>query len=184
MNETDVSAAMTMWRDQGASDLPWTEIERALRRLPEAGICAVSDDADCLFMLGPTDALFTVSVDGAEVTLRSRPLEPHRLVVSLRWEGDRSRWAFRYTGEPEAAERWQDICGAVAVEADSGRERPDDREQFARALAGRAGWTHRAPQSVASEPASASGPGEAGEDEPWWRARTDIWGRPLDVRHR
>jgi hypothetical protein len=184
MNEPDVSSAVTMWREQGAADLPWGDIERALRRLPEAGICAVSDDASSLFMLGPADALFTVSVDREEVTLTSRPLEAHRLMVSLRWAGDRSRWTFRYMGEPEADERWQDISGSVATDAGSGREQLDDREQFARALAGRAGWASAPQEPAAAEPASPSAPEDAGEDKPWWRAQTDIWGRPLDVRRR
>lgn len=183
MNEPDVSAAVTMWREQAAPDLPWKDIERALRRLPEAGICAVSDDASSLFMLGPTNALFTVFVDGEEVTLTSRPLDADRLAVSLRWAGDRSRWSFRYVGEPEAGERWQDITGSVAVDAGTGSEQLDDREQFARALAGRAGWASASQERPAAEP-GASEPEEAGEDVPRWRAQTDIWGRPLDVRRR
>ncbi|HKO26479.1 MAG TPA: hypothetical protein VJU80_03410 [Solirubrobacteraceae bacterium] len=183
MNEPDVNAAVTMWREQGAPDLPWKDVERALRRLPEAGICAVSDDASSLFMLGPTNALFTVFVDGEEVTLTSRPLDADRLTVSLRWSGEGSRWSFRYVGEPEASERWQDISGSVAIDG-TGSEQLDDREQFARALAGRAGWASASQEPPAAEPGSASAPEEAGEDVPRWRAQTDIWGRPLDVRRR
>src|SRR5205807_9001813 len=61
MTEGDISAAVKMWQDQGAVGLPWDDIERAPRRLPGSGICAVSDDAAELFMLTPTDTLFTVS---------------------------------------------------------------------------------------------------------------------------
>lgn len=179
MTEADVSAAVRMWQEQGAADLPWSDIELALRRLPDSGVCAVSDDATSLFMLGPADALFTVSVDGGKVSLTSRPLRPDRLIVRLQCNAERSRWTFRYMDEPEGVELWQDISGIVAT--DAGREDPDDREQFARALAGRAGWGHGPQKLPAAEAGSASAPEEPGEDEPRWRARTDVWGRPLDV---
>jgi hypothetical protein len=180
MTEADVSAAVTMWRQQ-APDLPWNEVERALRRLPDSGICAVSDDGSSLFMLTTTDTVFTISVDGGKVTLRSRPLDAERLAVSLGWAGDRSEWTFRYTGGQESDERWQDISGSVGIDAETGSERPDDREQFARAVAGRAGWAHGT-QKPTSDPAAREE--AAGEDEPRWRASTDVWGRPLDVKRR
>jgi hypothetical protein len=182
MTEADVGAAITMWREQGAADLPWKEIERALRRLPDSGICAVSNDGTALFMLAPTDTIFSVSADGGEVTLRSRPLHADRLEVSLRWVGDGSAWTFRYAGQSQGEERWQDIAGSLAVEGESGRERPDDREQFARAVAERAGWGYRAHRPPGTEAPSAPLGDEGQEDEPRWRARTDVWGRPLDVK--
>jgi hypothetical protein len=181
MTEGDISAAIAMWREQATEDLPWSEIERALRRLPDSGTCAVSDDGTALFMLTPTDTVFTVSVDGGSVALRSRPLDADRLIVGLRWVGDRSAWTFRYTGQPGADERWQDISGSMGLDGDSGRERPDDREQFARAVARRAGWAHGDHAASEDEATPEAGAGEA---EPRWRASTDVWGRPLDVRRR
>jgi hypothetical protein len=184
MTEGDISAALAMWREQGAADLPWSEIERALRRLPDAGMCAVSDDGTALFMLTRTDTVFTVSLDAGNVALRSRPLDADRLTVSLRWVGDSSAWTFRYTGQLEGDERWQDISGSVAVDGDSGRERPDDREQFARAVAGRAGWAHGTDMPSEVQAASSTPAEEAGENEPRWRQSVDVWGRPLDVKRR
>jgi hypothetical protein len=176
MNEADVRAAMTMWERHAAIDLPRTDLERALRQLPESGVCAVSDDATALFMLSPTDTLFTASVQDGRVTLTSRPLDADRLAVGWESAEERSRWTFRYVGEPESHEPWQAISGSVVVDDRTGREQPDDREQFARALASRAGWT---PVQSAPPPSEESEP-----DEPRWRARTDVWGQPLDVRRR
>jgi hypothetical protein len=176
VNENDVSAAVTMWRGHGAAELPWSDIERALRQLPESGICAVSDDAAALLMLSPADTLFTVSADDGNVRVTSRPLAADRLTVSLEWADGGSRWTFRHTGDPDSGEPWQAISGSVAIDPGTCHEYPDDREQFARALADRAGWT------LAARQASARGPQGVEEDEPRWRERTDLWGRPLDVR--
>jgi hypothetical protein len=183
MREADINAALRMWEDQGAEGLPLGDIERALRRLPESGICAVSDDAAELFMLGPTDTLFMVSADGGTVIVRSRPLDTTQLIVELRLADGRSMWTFRYVGSQEARERWQSISGSVAITGDSAEEHPDDREQFARALAERAGWTQGA-REPSTEPSARSSPEEPGPSEPRWRARTDVWGRPLDVSGR
>jgi hypothetical protein len=184
MREADINAALRMWEDQGAQGLPLGDIERALRRLPESGICAVSDDAAELFMLGPTDTLFTVSADGGTVTVRSRPLDTTQLIVELRLAEGRSLWTFRYTGSQEARERWQSISGSVATAGESGEDHPDDREQFARALAERAGWGQGARGPSAKEPPAGGPPEDPGPSEPRWRARTDVWGRPLDVSGR
>lgn len=180
MTEGDISTAVSMWREQAAAELPWDEIERALRRLPDAGVCAVSDDAGALFMLAPTDTLFTVSVDGREVMVSSRPLDAARLTVNLRWSGHATQWRFSYTGEAQERERWQEMSGSVAMSG--GLEQLDDREQFARAVAERAGWTRGAREPAGAERPAASAPEEPAQDEPRWRARTDVWGRPLDVR--
>ena len=184
MTEGDISAAVKMWQDQGAAGLPWNDIERALRRLPDSGICAVSDDATELFMLAPTDTLFTVSVDGGRATLFSRPLDAARLTVGLQWAENSCRWTFRHTCEPEIRERWQSISGSVAIDEGTGHEHLDDREQFARAVAARAGWTRGTDEPSATESQPASAAEEGGQDEPRWRASTDVWGRPLDVRRR
>jgi hypothetical protein len=184
MTGDDISVAVTMWQDHGAADLPWSDIERALRRLPDSGICAISDDVTELFMLARNDTLFTVSVDRGKVMLRSRPLEAARLTVSLYCDENSSRWTFGYAGDPERPERWQHISGSLKTDGPTGREHLDDREQFARALAGRAGWAHGRRESSAADPSSASSSEEPGKDEPRWRAQTDVWGRPLDVgRH-
>jgi hypothetical protein len=182
MTEGDISAAVAMWKDQGAGDLPWGDIERALRRLPDSGICAVSDDATALFMVARTDTVFTVSVDGGSVMLSSRPLDSGRLTVRLQWAEGSSRWTFGYVGEPDPRERWQHISGSVTIDGGTGRERLDDREQFARAVAERAGWIHGTEEPSAAEPPAEGAQEEPGQDEPRWRARTDVWGRPLDVR--
>jgi hypothetical protein len=184
MTEDDISAAVTMWQEHGAADLPWNDIERALRRLPDSGICAVSDDATELFMLARNDTLFTVSIDRGKVALRSRPLEAARLTVSMCCEENSSRWTFGYAGEPESREPWQHISGSLKVDGQTGREDLDDREQFARALAGRAGWAQVIHERSAADPASPSTPEGSGKDEPRWREQTDVWGRPLDVGSR
>jgi hypothetical protein len=184
MREADINDALRMWEEQGAEGLPRSDIERALRRLPKSGICAVSNDAAELFMLGPTDTLFTVSVDGGTVTVTSRPLDARRLIVELRLAEGHTQWTFRYAGGGETRERWHSISGSVATTGDAGEEHPDDREQFARALAERAGWTQSPREPTASEPPGGSSQEESAPEEPRWRARTDVWGRPLDVRGR
>jgi hypothetical protein len=133
-------------------------------------------------MLAPTDTVFTVTVDGGEVTLTSRPLQADRLVVTLRWADSTSSWTFSYLGDPRERERWQAISGSVAI--NGGREQLDDREQFARAVAARAGWGQSVQQRSEVEGAAARPSESSDEDEPRWRARTDVWGRPLDVRRR
>jgi hypothetical protein len=50
-----------------------------------------------------------------------------------------TRWSFRYEGEREAHDRWQQMTGLVVLD-EFGNERLHDREKFARALAATAGW--------------------------------------------
>jgi hypothetical protein len=189
MTEAEINAAVGMWAREAASiELPWNDIERALGQLPEPEACAVSDDRTALLVLGCTGTLFTVATNGGKVTVSSRPLTAERLSISLHWEETaatmRTHWVFRYLGEPDAGESWQKVSGSVSTDQDTGREQPDDRERFARLIASRAGWTgsaeRPAEQARAEEPSG--GDTETGLSR--WRARTDVWGRPLDPRRR
>jgi hypothetical protein len=182
MTEADVSAITEMWArasQAAAVELPWSEIEVALGLLPKPEASAVSDDPATLLLLGPTDVLFVISVEGGRVRVTSRPLDAPRLSVSLEWSepapGTRAtRWAFAYG---DMRERWQTISGSVVVDRATGGEDLDERELFARILASRAGWPSYARPSA--EAAAGEQPPGTDRPEPRWRAMTDIWGRPL-----
>ena len=189
MTEADVSAVTEMWARVGGAaqiDLPWSDIETALGLLPKPEAGAVSDDASTLFLLGPADVLFTVTVDGGKVSVTSTPLNSSRLSVSVEWSepapGTRAtRWSFAYDDEP-TREPWQTISGSVSTDRASGREQVDEREFFARVLASRAGWPSYA-QPAEEAPREEPSVAEA-QPEPRHRRLTDVWGRPLDPGRR
>jgi hypothetical protein len=96
------------------------------------------------------EVVFTVGLRGdGTVSVRSRPLDRKRLLVSLTWENPRSidagatawstRWVFAYRAEREARDAWQHIIGSVVLDRGRG-ERLDEREKFPRAIASTAGW--------------------------------------------
>ena len=156
----DIIAA---WRGDGATALPWDDIERALAHVPEPEAWALGDDGSALFALGPGATLFAVITSGPAVRVTSRPLAADRLMISLEWEGSTTHWTFRYLDQPEPGEPWQTITGRA--------DTPDARERFARAIAERAGWDFSEQQP--RQPA-------ADETEvPRWRRQTDLWGQPL-----
>jgi hypothetical protein len=191
MTDAEISAVGEAWgREARAAgiNLPWDDIERALRELPAPEAWAVGDDATALFVLGPAGTLFTVAAGGANVTVTSRPLIAERLIVSLQLgardtlQTRATRWEFRYADGSDAREPWQTISGSVSTDRDTGQEHLDERERFARVLAARAGWP--GPERTGTEEPSAGqrSPAEGQREEKWWRARTDIWGRPLEGR--
>lgn len=95
--------------------------------------------------------LFTVSVyeDGAYTVIR-RPLRGKDIIVSLSRGAPRAtetggvtsetEWTFRYVDEQKPQEGWQQVVGSVSYENNRG-ERLDQGEEFARAIASKAGWT-------------------------------------------
>jgi hypothetical protein len=184
MTEADVSAVTEMWaRVEGAADidLPWRDIETALGLLPKPAARAVSDDANTLFLLGPADVIFTVTVDGGKVSVTSSPLNSAKLSVRLEWSeptpGTRTtRWSFAYEHEPPS-EPWQTVSGSVSLDRGSGREQVDEPEFFARVLASRAGWPSYA--QPAEEVPREEPPAPEAQPEPRRRRLTDVWGRPL-----
>jgi hypothetical protein len=190
MTEDDVSAVTDMWaRESRAAELelPWSEIESALRLLPKSDACAVSQDAATLLLLGPTDVVFTISAEGGKARVVSRPLNGERLRVSLEWSepapGTRTtRWDFSYEGEPGQREPWQTVSGSVSVDRGTGREDVDERELFARMLASRAGWPSYAQPVARDEPVEERAAPTAEPAEPRHKRLTDVWGRPLDTR--
>jgi hypothetical protein len=153
MNDEELADITRSWddaaRDAGRS-LPPEARDRALRLLPQARAWCLSDDAGALFVLGPKDVVFTAAVgDDGTVTVRSRHLDAEQILVHLHlgeptatendgltWE---TRWVFAYRREREARELWQHIRGLVARDHKHG-EHLDPREQFARAVASKAGW--------------------------------------------
>lgn len=200
MTDADIASVAAMWEREAREasiDLPWNDIDRALRQLPASGTCAVSDDATALFLLSPTDTLFTVSATGGTVVVTSRPLNADQMCVTLDWaetsqsdleERWSTHWTFGHIGAPASREHWQEITGSVSVNRASGREQVDDREHFARTIAKRAGWTGYVQgaakeETVAQQPSTR--PGDKPERaEPRWRARTDVWGQPIDPGRR
>jgi hypothetical protein len=189
MIEAEVSAVADTWaRESRAAELelPWNEIETALRLLPKPDACAVSQDPTTLLLLGPTDVIFALTAEGGKVRVVSRPLNGERLRVSLEWSepapGSRAtRWGFSYDGEPASREPWQTMSGSVSVDRGTGREDVDERELFARMLASRAGWPSYANPVAQGEPV-AEAPAAPQRAEPRRKRMTDVWGRPLDTR--
>ena len=198
---TDISTAMALWQREGREatvSLPWNDIENALRQVPQPEAYAVSEDGNTLFLLGQDNTVFTVHVVDSKVTVISRQLSPDRMRVILKWDepafvtdtvqSQRTHWAFEYLDEATSREPWQDITGSVSIQRASGEEGLDERERFARTVARRLGWTGHVgrvdqDESMAEEP-SASDTEQTKRAEPWWRAATDVWGRPLDPRRR
>jgi hypothetical protein len=118
--------------------------------LPDVGIWAISEDSSALFALLADEVVFTVGFrDGGTVSVRSRPLDSKRLLVTHTWEESKpieaggtawsTRWVFSYRGEREGHDAWQHIIGSVVLDRGRG-EHLDDREKFARAIASTAGW--------------------------------------------
>jgi hypothetical protein len=153
MNDEELAQITRCWdaaaRD-GGRNLPAGALDRALRLLPVARAWCCSDDGGALFVLGPGEIVFTAAVgEDGTVSVRSRPLQGEQLLVRLEWdepEGTETgelkwetRWAFLYKDEREAHELWQHIRGSVARDHRRG-EHLDQSEQFARAIATKAGW--------------------------------------------
>jgi hypothetical protein len=153
MNDEAITAILASRHaaaEKAGKNLPHDDIVRALRFLPDCDIWAIGDDGQAIFALLRDALVFTVGFrDSGGVTARSRPLEGRRLLVSLAWDQRQrtetggmacaTQWSFRYEGEREAHDEWQQMTGLVVLDQ-FGNERLDDREKFARALAATAGW--------------------------------------------
>ena len=139
--------SLVRWGEQLDADLV-----RTLELLPEPNgwTVAVTEPVAFAYAYGK---LFRVRLDVAIklIAVESRPLRAEKLCVTFRWtdeSGDEetheiirsTRWVFFDVdeGEQAAEDAWQ-IDGAVRINS-RGVERPDDRERFARSLAGDAGW--------------------------------------------
>jgi hypothetical protein len=125
------------------------EFERNLKMLPKEGIeWAVAEPVPAVFARSAT-TLFQLALDTEKksVTLTSRPIDAGELAVALTW-GESSRgegisvretgWTFRYVGQKEEVQPWQQIGGLVTYTNHG--EYVDRRERFARGLAKCAGW--------------------------------------------
>lgn len=190
MSGADVSAVAQVWVREArvaGIELPWDDLELALRQLPRPAAFAVDDGATALFALGQSDTLFTLSAKDGRVSLTSRPLNGDRLMVSLEWSeaklGTRAtRWTFVYDDQRGPTEPWQIVSGSVSIDADTGHENIDEHEHFARMLATRAGWAEYPAAPLVPQPAPEAQEAEAAQ--PRWRAMTDVWGKPLPQRRR
>lgn len=153
MRDEDITGVAGLWgaaaRDADRN-FPHELVVRALSSLPDLRIWAVSEDSSALYALLADEVVFTVGLrDDGNVSVRSKPLDSKRLLVSLTWEESTSseaggtawstRWLFSYRGEREGRDAWQHIIGSVVLDPDRG-ERLDEREKFARAIASTAGW--------------------------------------------
>jgi len=128
------------------------ELRRALSLLPDVDASAVAEGVPWVFAISPNGTMFTVRVSkGGSVSVESRPLDADKLIVSMaskvvcQTKTQITRevsWTFRYVAEVKVPSRgkWQKITGRVYIDAQRGDERPDPREEFARAIAKRAGW--------------------------------------------
>jgi hypothetical protein len=128
------------------------DLTRTLELVPEPEAWTVAR-AEPVTVAQANKMLFRVTLDVARklVAVASRPLRVEKLVVIFEW-GAESRdddaneivratsWLFYDADEGEhASENALRIEGAVRLD-NRGVERPDDRERFARSLAGEAGW--------------------------------------------
>jgi hypothetical protein len=154
MRDEDITGVAGFWGaaacDAGRN-FPHERVVLALSSLPDVRIWAVSEDSSsALFALLADEVVFTVGLrDDGNVSVRSKPLDSKRLLVSLTWEESKSieaggtawstRWVFSYRGEREGRDPWQHIVGSVVLDRGRG-ERLDEREKFARAIASTAGW--------------------------------------------
>ena len=89
MNDEELAQITRSWvaaaRDVGRN-LPPEALDRALRLLPQARAWCLSDDAGALFVLGPTEVVFTTVVrDDGTVSVRSRPFDAEQILVRLEW---------------------------------------------------------------------------------------------------
>jgi hypothetical protein len=136
---------------------PWgveldDDVTRTLELVPEPEGWTASRTEPLVFAQANT-MLFRVSLDPPRklIAVESRPLRVEKLVVIFKW-GEESRdaeaqelvrqtsWLFFDADEGEqASDNALPIDGAVRIDS-RGVERPDDRERFARSLAGEAGW--------------------------------------------
>lgn len=125
---------------------------QALSSLPDVRIWAVSEDSSALFALLADEVVFTVgSRDDGNVSVRSKPLDSKRLLVSLKWEESKSieaggmawstRWVFSYRGEREGRDAWQHIIGSVVSRSRQGRALGRAREVRTRNCFN--GWVER-----------------------------------------
>jgi hypothetical protein len=123
---------------------------QALESLPDFDAWTLAKGGAELYGLAGK-RLFTVIVgeDGA-YTVTRRPLRGKDIIVSLTrsapkptdagavtWE---TEWTFRYVDEQKPEDGWQQVRGSVSFTNARG-ERLDQGEEFARAVASRAGWT-------------------------------------------
>ena len=124
----------------------WDAFERALKLLPNIDRWAIAETGPAVFAIS-RDTLFTVRVTKkGRVSVESRPQVGHKLIVCMASKPVRTteaqtvvreaKWTFRYIAEDQDASgvAWRNITGKVYG------ERPDRREDFARALASLAGW--------------------------------------------
>jgi hypothetical protein len=128
------------------------DVSRTLDLLPEPEGWAVAQN-EPLAVSHNNKMLFRVRLDTERklIAVNSRPLRVEKLAVIFNW-GEESRddetrelvratsWLFFDVDEGErTSEDALRIDGAVRITS-RGVERPDDRERFARSLAGEAGW--------------------------------------------
>jgi hypothetical protein len=128
------------------------ELERTVELLPEPEGWTVSRAEPVVFAVA-NGTLFRLALDveGKRIAVVSRPLRVEKLAVTFAWgaesHDDETREALRETSwtfsDADQGERVAEgplrIEGAVRIDS-RGVERPDDRERFARSLAGDAGW--------------------------------------------
>ena len=152
MNAASISEVLSAWEAIARSvgrDLPADVVERGLAFLPDSPEWAISEDASALYALTNDDVVFTLGLSSdSEWRLGSRPLYADRLLVRLSWSQPeltetggltwKTTWMFDYR-EERGHDEWQRLRGSVVRDA-NGTERVDAREQFARAIATRAGW--------------------------------------------
>jgi hypothetical protein len=126
------------------------EVIRTLALLPEPEGWVVAA-GEPLVVAHNNKMLFRVRLDAGRklIAVISRPLRVDKLAVTFNW-GEESRdnetqelvratsWIFFDVDEGEQASELR-IDAAIKINS-RGVERPDDREQFARDLAGEAGW--------------------------------------------
>jgi hypothetical protein len=134
------------WQEEATTGMDLDSAVRALMRLPEPEAWAISGDVLNLFFSLCNRVVFTVflnphggsvtkryAFDPARVSIELLHDAPMRTTDGLEWE---THWAFRYPNETLERGPWQDLRGKVK----SGGHDPDQREEFARALAAVAGW--------------------------------------------
>jgi hypothetical protein len=154
MEQADIAAIIRELHQAHAEalsgyDMEMEALERTFAMLPAPEEWRVSVAMPIVYLLAAGDTLLTIAIDhdvsDPGVTLSSRPLNGHGLVISLRWGQRRTEdatvyrrthWTFRYVDQKAAElEDWQRIEGRVTL---APAEELDRNERFARALLSRA----------------------------------------------
>lgn len=128
----------------------YTQFSRALATLPAGASWMIARAPRVAVFARQEGLLFIVAMNvvAERVSLTSRQIDAESLRVAIEWDDDRPNdqatalirptvWTFLYPGPDNDA--WREIRGEITID-NTGDQRPDRAESFARAFAAFAGW--------------------------------------------